>query len=314
MTPSVDQRLDLGQDVAGPAVLLLAAQRRDDAERARVVAADRDRDPRGVRGVARGRQRRREDLSDSRISTCASCCERARSSSAGSEPMLWVPKTTSTHGALSVIVVAVLLRQAAADGDLHVGVGGLERRQVPEVAVELVVGVLAHRAGVEHDHVGLRAGGRGDVPRVLQQPGQALGVVDVHLAPVGADLVGVRRLGSVSGMAVMTGQGYGGARGRGNRAAHCWALTREPFHLSRPGRAPSSPGPPAPGPRRAGSCAPDRRSTRRTAEAARRRSGRRGGPDRRTGRSGRPRLRRDPAVGSGSTTVEAPSVTSYARG
>ena len=41
--------------------------------------------------------------SDSRISTCASSLTRARSSSAGSEPMLWVPNTTSTHGALRVI-------------------------------------------------------------------------------------------------------------------------------------------------------------------------------------------------------------------
>ena len=40
-----DQRADLGEDVAGPAVLLLAAQARHDAERAGVVAADRDRDP-----------------------------------------------------------------------------------------------------------------------------------------------------------------------------------------------------------------------------------------------------------------------------
>ena len=36
--------------------------------------------------------------SDSRISTCASSAIRARSSSTGSEPMLWVPNTTSTHG------------------------------------------------------------------------------------------------------------------------------------------------------------------------------------------------------------------------
>jgi hypothetical protein len=33
------------------------------------------------------------------ISTCASCWMRARSSSTGSEPMLCVPNTTSTHGA-----------------------------------------------------------------------------------------------------------------------------------------------------------------------------------------------------------------------
>ncbi len=41
--------------------------------------------------------------SDSRISTCASSLCRARSSSTGSDPMLWVPKTTSTHGARRVI-------------------------------------------------------------------------------------------------------------------------------------------------------------------------------------------------------------------
>ncbi|SKZ84823.1 Uncharacterised protein [Mycobacteroides abscessus subsp. abscessus] len=38
--------------------------------------------------------------SESRISTCASSLCRARSRSAGSEPMLCVPNTTSTHGAL----------------------------------------------------------------------------------------------------------------------------------------------------------------------------------------------------------------------
>ena len=79
---------------------------------------------------------------------------RARSSSDGqAEPMLWVPKTTSTHGARSTIVAAVLLRQAAADRDLHVRSPLLDRVQVPEVAVEPVVGVLAHRTGVENDDV-----------------------------------------------------------------------------------------------------------------------------------------------------------------
>ena len=41
---------------------------------------------------------------DSRISTWASSATRARSSSTGSEPMLWVPNTTSTQGAFSVMV------------------------------------------------------------------------------------------------------------------------------------------------------------------------------------------------------------------
>ena len=57
-----DQGLDLAEDLAGSAVLLLAAQRRDDAERAGVVAADAHRHPGGVRRLAAGRERAREDL------------------------------------------------------------------------------------------------------------------------------------------------------------------------------------------------------------------------------------------------------------
>ena len=53
----VHQGLHLGEDVAGPAVDLLAAQRRDDAERAGVVAAHRDGNPCGVGGFAGSRQR-----------------------------------------------------------------------------------------------------------------------------------------------------------------------------------------------------------------------------------------------------------------
>ena len=54
-------------------------------------------------------------------------------------------------------LAAVLLRQAAADGDLHAGVRVLDRAQVAEVAVEPVVGVLPDRAGVEDDDVGVGA-------------------------------------------------------------------------------------------------------------------------------------------------------------
>ena len=41
--------------------------------------------------------------SDSWISTWASSIARARSSKTGRDPMLWVPKTTSTHGAFLTI-------------------------------------------------------------------------------------------------------------------------------------------------------------------------------------------------------------------
>jgi hypothetical protein len=88
--------------------------------------------------------------------------------------------------------VAVLLGQAAPDHDLELGTALLLRLQVPEVAVQLVVGVLPDAARVEHDDIGVGevVGRRHAVG--LEQPGDALGVVLVHLAPEGADEVAAR--------------------------------------------------------------------------------------------------------------------------
>src|SRR4051812_48546929 len=58
----VDERLYLGEHVTGSAIALPPTQRRHDAERARVVAAHTDRDPRAVRRFAPRRQRRGKDL------------------------------------------------------------------------------------------------------------------------------------------------------------------------------------------------------------------------------------------------------------
>jgi hypothetical protein len=66
----------------------------------------------------------------------------------------------------------------------------LDGQQVAEVAVQPVVGVLADRARVEDDDVGLGSRRGLAVPGRLQQAGEALGIVHVHLAPVGADLIG----------------------------------------------------------------------------------------------------------------------------
>jgi len=83
----------------------------------------------------------------------------------------------------------VFLGQAAAHGDLHARPGLLDRQQMAEVAVEPVIGVLADRAGVEYDHVrGFPAGGA-LITSVFEQASQPLGVVHVHLAPVGAYLI-----------------------------------------------------------------------------------------------------------------------------
>ena len=89
-------------------------------------------------------------------------------------------------------LATVFLREAATDGDLHAGLDQLRGVQLAEVAVELVVGVLAHRAGVEHDDVGQLIGVRLDVARTLEQAGQPLGIVHVHLAAVGPHLIGAR--------------------------------------------------------------------------------------------------------------------------
>ena len=119
-----------------------------------LLQPDRHRHPRGVRRLALGRQRRREHLErledlDLRLLLDPRPLEqhRQRADVVGAEDDVDPRRLLDDRG-------AVLLRQAAADGDLHAGVRGLDRRQVAEVAVELVVGVLAHRAGVEHDHVG----------------------------------------------------------------------------------------------------------------------------------------------------------------
>ena len=97
--------------------------------------------------------------SDSTISTCASALHarpleqhRQRADVVGAEDDV-DPRGPADD------LAAVLLRHAAADGDLHAGVRVLHRLEVAEVAVEPVVGVLAHRAGVEHHDVGLLAVG-----------------------------------------------------------------------------------------------------------------------------------------------------------
>jgi hypothetical protein len=83
----------------------------------------------------------------------------------------------------------ILLGQTPGDHDPQVGVLRLQRLQVSEVAVELVVRVLADRARVQHDHARVPdVLGRAHTVR-LEHASDPLGVVLVHLAPEGADQV-----------------------------------------------------------------------------------------------------------------------------
>jgi len=122
-----------------------------------VVAADADRDPGAGGAGAAGRQRAGEDLErlkqlDLRHLLDVGALEqhRQRPDVVGAEDDVDVGRALDDRR-------LVLLRQAPADGDLHAGRAVLDRLEVAEVAVELVVGVLAHGAGVEHDDVRLRA-------------------------------------------------------------------------------------------------------------------------------------------------------------
>ena len=106
--------------------------------------------------------------------------------------MLCVPKTTSTQGARSTIACRSFWARQPPTAICMPGVAFLVGQQIAEAAVEPVVGVLPDGAGVEHHDVRLRVRRRPPVARLLEQAGQPLGVVHVHLAAVGADLVGAR--------------------------------------------------------------------------------------------------------------------------
>ena len=99
-----------------------------------------------------------------------------------------VPGSFQQHGQAGEIVCAeddvdpwraldnpgsVFLCKAATDCDLHVRSPLFDRIQLPQVAVEPIVGVLAHRTGVEDDDIRTvrHASGRPFVSGLLKQAG-----------------------------------------------------------------------------------------------------------------------------------------------
>ncbi len=85
------------------------------------------------------------------------------------------------------------LRPAAAHADHPAGVLGLQPLGLAQVADEAVVGRLADGAGVEQDQVGAVARRRLAVAQRLEHALHALGVVLVHLAPEGGQVVAPER-------------------------------------------------------------------------------------------------------------------------
>jgi hypothetical protein len=186
--PTTGQALDLGQDVADLPRQLRPPDERHDAERAVVVASHRDRHPRVVGHLASGGQRAGEhfrELPDVHLGTL------------GLGPPQEVEQLGQRVGSDDHVdprrpildLAPVLLGEAPGHHDPHPGVRLLQRPEVSEVAVQPIVGVLPNGARVQHDHLGLDSVFRSDVAVGLEQAGDPLGVVLVHLAPEGADHV-----------------------------------------------------------------------------------------------------------------------------
>src|SRR5262249_8964039 len=85
--------------------------------------------------------------------------------------------------------LALRLGVAAADGDHTAGVAALPGCGLAEVGGELGVGLLADRAGVEDDDVGILGARRLAEPELLEHALDPLRVVSVHLAAERGDVV-----------------------------------------------------------------------------------------------------------------------------
>ena len=103
------------------------------------------------------------------------------------------------------------LRPAAADADDPRRILALQPLRLAEMADEARVGGLADRAGVEEDQVGVGALVRLRVAERLEHPLHPLGVVLVHLAPEGGQVVALHNLKTATRMAKRESRGV--ARG-----------------------------------------------------------------------------------------------------
>jgi hypothetical protein len=179
----------LGEHVARPAAHLAAAHRRDDAVRARGVAAHRDLHPGLEPTLAVHRQARGEGALLGRPPRPSLHAEPARA-----QPFAEVRDRARAECDVDVRIegeetFALGLGVAAADRDHHVRSLALACSCIAHVGGELRVRLLADRAGVEDDDVGLGLRRRLAEPELFEHPLDALGVVRVHLAPERRDVV-----------------------------------------------------------------------------------------------------------------------------
>ena len=190
------KRLDLGDDLAGPAALLSAPNGGNDAVGADRVAAHRDLHPGRVAPLAVHRERRREGL------VRAEPAARHRVTS-GLDPVAEVRDRARAERDVDEWVALedpLALRLGVAPSHRHheIRPSPLAGGRLAEVRRELRVRLLPDRARVEDEHVRL-----GRLDRLAQRHGQAhaldaLRVVGVHLTPEGRDAVPAHRRASVA--------------------------------------------------------------------------------------------------------------------
>ena len=82
---------------------------------------------------------------------------------------------------------AVVLRHASEQPQAQFGTGVLEARKLAQAPQHPFLGMLANRAGVEQDDVGVFGTAGGGISGAAQYPAHQLGVGDIHLAAVRLD-------------------------------------------------------------------------------------------------------------------------------
>lgn len=90
--------------------------------------------------------------------------------------------------------ISVFLGETSADGNLEVRFRVFERLEARELPVELLIGVLSNATGIEEDQVRIFRGRCSGHAILSQEPSDPLRIMLIHLTPVGADEVFLRRI------------------------------------------------------------------------------------------------------------------------
>ena len=170
-------------------IAFLSTKRRNDAECAGVITADRNANHSRICRVALGRQAARESFQcfhdfDLRFVVVPCSFEEGWQGTnvVGSEDYV-------DPRCLRQDYVAILLCQATTDRYLQVRFLFLLFAENAEVAVKLVIRIFANRTGIEDHYVSNVSFGR-HVTGSLEHAGKSLGIMHIHLAAVCAHLVG----------------------------------------------------------------------------------------------------------------------------